>query len=588
MFWKEDDLIDVAIGKIAIQSSVCKMSRENDACRAVNPCIYSQKIPYSSCTAYEFNPWWMIDLELEYKIETILIYNSSIDPEAIKTLEVYVSSDKKDWQYIEKDLFIWDRLNSIEITLSQRISARYVKISLQEKRSLKLKKVQIFIRKYKGIIIPTRQDGFGARMIATLNAMYLAEKTGFKFGLWWLPKDKKDKYDVFVEKEEDIFDDIFLKQYSYTNRQIDFIEPIDTIDIENISKGYFGEILGYWKANIINDEKNILGAHDYFERTKKLWDEICFAKKYRKIIQYFKTNDFNEYVGIHIRNGENVMKYDYRKVIFHDMLFDRFFPLELVENLISRLYQDGKKIVLIGPDEEVIVKLKNTINKSYGNDFIFLSSDFHATKIENEMEKTFFDLCLLSNLKSVFCSKSSLYIKLACLIGNCKIERFTDLFSMEEQMDIILKSNLEVNNLHKAASFAYVYFAIKDNCNFSYETKNEILDKAFKNDPENYVYIIEQVKLALIYDSISIAEEKLSFCMKQNYNTVMEIIFSKLPSETKSGYDRQPLAQMNFFNLLQDLNIENMPYSLGHVLFKFYEYFHKIEKVKEYDKFKIY
>ena len=140
MFWKEDDLIDVAIGKIATQSSVCKMSRENDACRAVNPYIYNQKIPYSSCTACEFNPWWMIDLESEYKIEAIFIYNSSIDPEVIKSLEVYVSNDKEYWQYIEKDLFVWNNLNSIEINLSQRISARYVKFSLQGKNSLKLKK----------------------------------------------------------------------------------------------------------------------------------------------------------------------------------------------------------------------------------------------------------------------------------------------------------------------------------------------------------------------------------------------------------------------------------------------------------------
>ncbi|EAI5067203.1 discoidin domain-containing protein [Campylobacter lari] len=586
MFWKEDDLIDIAIGKIATQSSVCKMSRENDACRAVNPCVYNQKIPYSSCTACEFNPWWMIDLESEYKIETILVYNSSIDPEAIKTLEVYVSNDKEHWQYIEKDLFVWNNLNSIEISLSQRISARYVKFSLQGKNSLKLKKVQIFIRKYKGIIIPTRQDGFGARMIAVLNAMYLAEKTGFKFGLWWLPRSKKDKYDVFVEKEEDIFNFNFLKKYSYTNRKIDFIEPINVIDIKNISEGCFGEMLGYWKADIINHE--CIGVHDYFERCKKLWREICFTEKYRKIIQYFKTNDFDKYVGIHIRNGDNIMRYDYRKVIFHDMLFDRFFPLELVEKLVFELYQSGKKIVLIGPDEEVIAKLKNSINSLYGNDFIVLSSDFQGIKIEGEMEKIFFDLCLLSNLKSVFCSKSSLYMKLACLIGDCKIKRFTDLFSIEEQLDIIFNSKMQINNLHRAASFAYMYFTIKDNYNFSYEIKNDILNKAFENDPENYIYIIEQTKLALIYGNMDIAEQKISFYMKQDYNIVMETIFSKLPCETQSGYNRQPLAQIIFFNLLQDLNIENITYSLGHILFKFYEYFNNFEKMKEYDKFKIY
>lgn len=585
MFWKEDDLIDIAIGKIATQSSVCKMSRENDACRAVNPCIYNQKIPYSSCTAYEFNPWWMIDLESEYKIETILVYNSSIDPEAIKSLEVYVSNDKEHWQYIEKDLFAWNSLNSIEISLSQRISTRYVKFSLQGKNSLKLKKVQIFIRKYKGIIIPTRQDGFGARMIAVLNAMYLAEKTGFKFGLWWPEyKNYGDKDNaIIVENENKIFSEKFIQEYSVTNSKIDIIEGLEYASIDDIKNGNFGSTLGWWKSypldcNMIID----LDESDYIETCKKNWRNIDFSMQYKNIIlsqsQYLKSRNN---IGIHVRNGETIFAYNFRRLIFQKMIMDRFFPLELVVELVLRNQNSESNIILFGMDTEGLNKVKSITRSLSESKLIFLSSDF-ISKEMSEMEKIFFDVSLLSQAGTVFCVKQSFYTKFASLIGNCRLIEYDSIFSMEEQFDIIVK-NIEKYNfgkLNRAASYAYLYtLAVK--LNKTFEVKEEILNKAFENDNINYAYKIMLIDNLLELQKIERAEKILSDILCENYYLFVETIFCKIPSECLNWTKRLPFGYIDLINKIVKYANINTP-MLNYIAAKYYQIEGNYEKAKKF------
>ncbi|EAJ2879208.1 hypothetical protein A0X34_00605 [Campylobacter coli] len=586
MLWKEDDLIDVAIGKIATQSSICKMSRENDACRAVNPCIYNQKIPYSSCTACEFNPWWMIDLESEYKIEAIFIYNSSIDPEAIKTLEIYVSNDKEYWQYIEKDLFVWNRLTSIEINLSQRISARYVKFSLQGKNSLKLKKVQIFIRKHKGVIIPTRQDGFGARMIAVLNAMYLAEKTGFKFRLWWPEyKNYGDKDNaIIVENENKIFSEKFIQKYSITNSKIDIIEGLEYASIDDIKNGNFGSTLGWWKSYPLDRNTIIdLDESDYIETCKKNWRNIDFSTQYKNIIlsqsQYLNKNRNN--IGIHVRNGETIFAYNFRRLIFQKMIMDRFFPLELVIELVLRNQSGESNIILFGMDTEGLNKVKCITKSLSESKLVFLSSDF-ISKEMSEMEKIFFDVSLLSQVRSVFCVKQSFYTKFASLIGDCRLVEYDSVFSMEEQFDIIVK-NIEKYNfgkLNRAASYAYLYtLAVK--LNKTFEVKEEILNKAFENDNINYAYKIMLIDNLLELQKIERVEKILSDVLCENYHLFIETIFCKIPSECLNWTKRLPLGYIDLINKIVECANINTP-MLNYIAAKYYQIEGDYEKAKKF------
>ncbi|WP_096021310.1 hypothetical protein [Campylobacter lanienae] len=66
--------------------------------------------------------------------------------------------------------------DTIIIPLHSYIQARYIKISLESKNYLHFKKIEIFKRKYPALIVATRFDGSGGRLMAMLNAMYIAKK----------------------------------------------------------------------------------------------------------------------------------------------------------------------------------------------------------------------------------------------------------------------------------------------------------------------------------------------------------------------------------------------------------------------------
>ncbi|WP_179854365.1 hypothetical protein, partial [Helicobacter pullorum] len=460
-----------------------------------------------------------------------------------------------------------------------------VKFSLQGKNSLKLKKVQIFIRKYKGIIIPTRQDGFGARMIAVLNAMYLAEKTGFKFGLWWPEyKNYGDKDNaIIVEDENKIFSEKFIQEYSVTNSKIDIIEGLEYASINDIKNGNFGSILGWWKSypldcNMIVD----LDEGDYIETCKKNWRNIDFSTQYKNIIlsqsQYFKCKNN---IGIHIRNGETIFAYNFRRLIFQKAMMDRFFPLELVIELVLQNQSSESNIILFGMDTEGLNKVKYIANSLSKSNSILLSSDFTSENL-SEMEKIFFDVSLLSQVGSVFCVKQSFYTKFASLIGDCCLIEYDSIFSTEEQFDIMAK-NIEKYNfgkLNKAASYAYLYtLAVK--LNKTLEVKEEILNKAFENDSINYAYKIILIDNLLELQKIERVEKILSDILCENYYPFIETIFCKIPSECLNWTKRLPFGYIDSINKIVEYANIDTP-MLNHIAAKYYQILGDYEKAKKF------
>lgn len=61
--------------------------------------------------------------------------------------------------------------------------------------------------------------GWGDRMIAFLNAMYLSEQNGMKFGYAWKSLDNSNSLGsniinpMIIEKEEEIFSSSFIEKF---------------------------------------------------------------------------------------------------------------------------------------------------------------------------------------------------------------------------------------------------------------------------------------------------------------------------------------------------------------------------------------
>ena len=90
-----------------------------------------------------------------------------------------------------------------------KISTKSLKI-----KGLKSLNLTVLKRKY-SLIVATRHDLFGGRFFAMLNAMYLAQKSGLKFGFIWHERIPQDSKEYFVERVEEFFEEDFLKAHLY-------------------------------------------------------------------------------------------------------------------------------------------------------------------------------------------------------------------------------------------------------------------------------------------------------------------------------------------------------------------------------------
>ncbi|WP_051953387.1 discoidin domain-containing protein [Methylocapsa aurea] len=139
-------LINVAQGKPATQSSYSRWSTESEASQAVSGSIQRS---FAFHTDFEDRPWWQVDLLGIYPIESIVIHNR-LDgfAERARTLRVQLSEDGEVWRLVHAGLAFFSGGASgppLTLTLNGIVSARLVRLSLDEKEYFHLAKVEVFV-----------------------------------------------------------------------------------------------------------------------------------------------------------------------------------------------------------------------------------------------------------------------------------------------------------------------------------------------------------------------------------------------------------------------------------------------------------
>ncbi len=137
--------LNLALNKPAQQSSVSCWSKPNDAQGAVNG---FKDGGYGFHTNEEENPWWQVDLLENYALTEIRVYNR-IDwcEERAKTLQIYLSQDKKNWKrvYHNDENYIFGGVDGrpLIVALNSHI-ARYIRLQLQETTALHLDEFEVY------------------------------------------------------------------------------------------------------------------------------------------------------------------------------------------------------------------------------------------------------------------------------------------------------------------------------------------------------------------------------------------------------------------------------------------------------------
>ncbi|MCV3447068.1 hypothetical protein L8W62_07820, partial [Campylobacter lari] len=449
MIWKEDDLIDI----LKSDSSIYKN--------------------------YENNSYFF-DLQKETRLECIVlkIKENNFDLEKIQ-----YSIDNKNFKYFDKK-YLKLHENNVILVLYEEIPIRYLKINIRRILDFKL-----LIRRYKGLFIASAVSGYGDRFIALLNAIYLSQRSGFKYGFAW--KAANHYGGRSIESEDYVFSREYLEKYSYTKQpnvqfKIGFIPKC--FHFNEIFNKPFSENFGFYTshANLTWHIKDI--SKSYLLEYPKLWHSIGFSNHIRKIIKQsqdvFSAKFNSSVICIHIRSGDIV----YGDSRDHAFLYHaKATPVEIALEIIER--NINLNILIAGEDEDIIFKLIEYIQRKYQKDNIWNLKSLIPCNIKNRTDLDFFELTFMSNCKEIY--SYSGFARLASMIGNgVESKRWTNIFTHDEIIRTINKNNFINSSNYQKAYSLYVMFYYAKLLKKDIKILINILTKAFEYDSQNKLFVL--------------------------------------------------------------------------------------------------
>lgn len=506
MIWKEEDVMNLTEGKKAIQSSVSKWSHVDDANRAID--VTLEDVNFAFHTGLEDNPFWMVDLESVYAIDCIRITNrKELKHQKInKNLKVECSLDKENWINFDVSLFEWTDLEVLEINVLQSLKARYIKISLNTRGYLVLRRVEVLQRKYH-YAVAGRHDGLGTRIGAIISAMYISKHlNGFKFAFSWLNGTCDDHRGGIGDNEnisfcseilmaDEMFSEKFLQEYlissKYRSHSNDVLNLSFDDPVGRFLKRKWGSFIGKVSPHVYMQN---LVPKKVLADLKECYESIRWSDRCAQIIQdveYICSSIIaSDFVILHLRGGEVALG-EFR-VAPHLWMHTKHFPYEVAID-VAKIEWGRNHIVIIGQDfksNQILEDYLNQIKPNKDIQIYSVDSLINEHYVYTHPERAFFDMNFLSKAKKIYATGGSQFSNTASMIaGKELVCSFYDIYSDEELYEIIQKNIhcLEIGNLHRAYCYYRLYdFAKKLNKPFDIQCK--WLSKAMQEDFENDFY----------------------------------------------------------------------------------------------------
>ncbi|EHU1055274.1 discoidin domain-containing protein [Campylobacter lari] len=515
MLWYQDDLVDVANGKKACQSSIHpRWSFKDDAGRALKNISFESNAFH---TCKENNPWWMVDLESEYYIEYINIYNIKQTQFRVRSTKLFIqlSLDGSHWTKIPQELTVWDKnLECCKVYIFKKCKARFLKIELDDCNFLHLCGVNVFVHQKNGYIVSAKPDGFAMRMCSILNGIYLANKLNFVFKFKWSDVlDIEDLNNYLCEQKEDgshwtgmamesadkIFSSNFLDKYYSDNSLLYFNYGFEISQ----KKRTFSELLNIennktpwgWYSNQahVYDYIEDCDKNEYREEISNIYKDIVFSESLMSVCAdvdiVCELNKLSPFVAIHIRSGDTI----YSKVRTYPTIFTyrRSFPYEVAIEIIEKLICDNK-IIVFGEDIDANIKLVEYFRKLNKNSLIYYADELIKDKNYTNIQRVFFDVNLMSRSSVIYSSGISTFSRLAMMIsGKNEVISFWSMYKEDKLLEIIMNNfdRIKIHDFQKAMSY-FRMFLLSKKINKDIEILIDFLQKALENDNENDAYRI--------------------------------------------------------------------------------------------------
>ncbi|EAH7847372.1 hypothetical protein EP219_09630, partial [Campylobacter jejuni] len=392
------------------------------------------------------------------------------------------------------------------------------------------------------IILSARADGFGERILAMLNAMFVSQVTDYKFGYIWY-FDKKNylgnktillSHD-YLDEEEKIFNPEFRGKYSFKNKLKDnfgnniifsygIFHKNRCYSFEKLKNGYYDEF--EWGLTCSQYDFNYIFTDfnygNYYEILKSCWKSIGFSNKIKNTIAKadMLSKEIGDYIALHIRSGDIV--HSDRNIGY--FAFGKAVSIHIAYDIILNKIDKNDKIIVFGDDIESLYVLKNSV--SFFRDIIL--ADELADCVD-KIERSIFEIILMSNSQKIYASGKSGFSKLASIISNVnKLMPINLLYSFKEKKTAILThmEKINISELQKAFSYLELYIAEKNS-----EHDNNLmltyLQKAIQLDSQNYNYYILSIDCYLSLKKYDILNIYIKFILESlDFNIFRNVLFS--------------------------------------------------------------
>ncbi|ECL9137170.1 hypothetical protein FT452_08990, partial [Campylobacter jejuni] len=368
------------------------------------------------------------------------------------------------------------------------------------------------------LIVAARSDGLGERFLGILNALYLCNLTGCKFGYIWndgfsyiseeeIKRGSRRNEGMDIPSEIEIFNDNFINKYSLKDKLLD-------CNGNNFS-GSAGPFLksGKYNLNFFNlkseyswgwssssfDLSKIFEDIDvkhYHRHLQLLWNWLNdhFSANLKEFISsiytIIKTRLSNNYIGFHIRSGGII--YEHRISALYGIR--KALPIHITLELIKQYSSSGNKVLLFGDDVETLKQIRLFLE----NDNIYLIDDLVQVDLLSNFEISLSEIVLMANSSRIFSSGKSAFSIFASKIGNIdNISLYTHIAKLN-QVDLIKKyiNLINIHNLQKSYSLSYL-FDLYEELNLNTNESEQYVKAAIDYDPDNIYYKIKYVYILL-------------------------------------------------------------------------------------------
>ncbi|MCE7228842.1 glycosyltransferase [Campylobacter coli] len=580
--WKDESLVNIALNKQVFQSSIDELDYRHNPNMIVSQ-DYSGVKSHKTC--FTNWPWFVVDLYESYMIEKVRIVNieNHFKRKYLKGMDISFSIDGIHWTAISREKFYW-KYNDYycELVLSECLSARYVKISI-ERGALELSKIEIFSRNKNGYIISSKPDGLGMRLASILVGMYLAKKCNFNFGFTWSNSidlafmgitDSQNTKEInylgnAMDEVDAVFNLDFIKEYLIDSACVNENHGMEirkkNSTFEQIQdKTNFETEWGWYSTDILpSNWLNECVEKECLKEISRIYSTIGFSDGFKKIIQDSRVVKINKFVALHIRGGDIIFS-KIRKAPGWNVVQERYFPYEIALDIVTKELASGYSIIVFGQDLNANKALVEYFQK-IAFEKIFLVDEF-IDKTYNEMERSFFEINLMSRAEKIYSAKESVFSKVAMMIaGKNNLISYHDIYTQKDQADIIQAnlSKITLHNFQDARAYFRLFELFRDR---DIKKSMSFLNKALELDYDNDAYRIYILDCLFKLKDYHTADTMLEKIIAERY----EDFFSTLLQYSMGSFTME-------YELYKDFKQKEYP-NILYVAFKIFMFFGDIKK----------